>query len=403
MPQSTVLIVEDEFEVAELLQFNLQAAGFHTLIAHDGLTACRTIGQQQPDLVLLDVLLPDLTGWEICRMIRGHAEPSVATLPVVMLTALASVEDKLRGLELGADDYIPKPFAAREVVLKVRNLLNKAKASPAAVAQLRRLEAGREAQLESQSLLFHELKNKLVVIGGFANRLVAEPVGDERSRQYAHAIHRASAYLATLAEEILLLRRVENGVLSLPAEELDLNEVARDVDSLHRAPAGENGIRLRLESAVQGKVARGNTLAVTICLSNLVENAIRYSPGDTTVVVRTGWDRGRVFLEVEDEGPGIPEDERKQVFERFYRGRASQGVDGTGLGLYVVRTLARAMGGEATLADRPGGTGTRARLSLPLAGLPADDPSAGSSRTVPEAAPGGSLRASAACPAAGTW
>ncbi|MDF1551571.1 MAG: hybrid sensor histidine kinase/response regulator [Deferrisomatales bacterium] len=365
MSQSTVLIVEDEPEVAELLEFNLQATGFRTLTAHDGLTACRAIGDQQPDLVLLDLLLPDLTGWEICRMIRGHADPAVSGLPIVMLTALASVSDKLRGLELGADDYIAKPFAVREVVLKVQNMLSRTKETQEVARQLRRSEAGRESQLEFQNLLFHELKNKLVVIGGFANQLASKPVADERGRRYAQVILETSSYLGTLAEEVLLLRRVENGVLSLPAEELDLNELAQVVASFHRESAEERGIRLRLDGATPGRTALGNELAVRVCLSNLVENAVRYSPRDTTVVVRTGGNQERVFLEVDDEGPGIPGRERDLIFERFYRGRAAQGVAGTGLGLYIVRTLARAMGGEATLTDRPTGTGTRVRVDLP--------------------------------------
>ncbi len=369
MSQSTVLIVEDEPEMAELLEFNLQAAGFHTLTAHDGLTACRTIGQQQPDLVLLDVLLPDLTGWEICRMLRGHADPAVSGLPIVMLTALASVTDKLRGLELGADDYISKPFAVREVVLKVQHMLTRTKETQEVARQLRRSEAGRESQWEFQNLLFHELKNKLVVIGGFANQLASKPVADERRRRYAQVIRETSTYLGTLAEEVLLLRRLENGVLSLPAEDLDLNEVAQTVDRLHREPAEERGIRLLVEPATPGPMARGNELAVRVCLSNLVENAVRYSPSGTTVTVRTGWDCDLGFIEVDNEGPGIPEHEKDLIFERFYRGQAAQGVAGTGLGLYVVRTLARAMGGEATLTDRSEGTGTRVRVELPALDL----------------------------------
>lgn len=387
MARSTVLIVEDEPEVAELLEFNLQAAGFHTLTAHDGLTACRTIGDQQPDLVLLDLLLPDLTGWEICRMVRGHADPSVADLPIVMLTALASVEDKLRGLELGADDYISKPFATREVVLKVQNMLARTTQTREVARQLQRLEAGRESQLEFQNLLFHELKNKLVVIGGFANQLASKPVANERHRRYAQVIRETTSYLGTLAEKVLLLRRVENGVLSLPAEELDLNGLAQAVAGLHRESAEERGIRLRLDGATPGPVAVGNELAVRVCLSNLVENAVRYSPRDTTVVIRTDGNQERVLLDVDDEGPGIPGSERELLFERFYRGRPAQEVAGTGLGLYIVRTLARAMGGEAILMAVPEGAGTRARISLAHASSPADGLAAGRSPNAPHPVP----------------
>lgn len=368
MTHGTVLIVEDEPDVADLLEFNLRAEGFDTVIAPDGLTACRLVGERPPDLILLDVLLPDLQGWEICRMIRSLGDPAVAELPIVMLTALATTEDKLHGLELGADDYLPKPFSPREVVLKVRNLIGKRRAAAATVRRLRDLEQDRAADQDLQSLLFHELKNKLVVIGGFSRRLAAEGGPDEPPRPYAQAIHRASRYLGALAEQVLLWRRVESRSLELPVEELDLAQVVRDVLDLHQGSAAEKGIRLHEEASNPGRLARGSALALRVGLSNLVENAIRYSPAGTTVAARSGWGEGHAYLEVDDEGPGVPEADRERVFERFLRGANARGVAGTGLGLYLVRALAQAMGGTATLRDRPGGPGVRARLEVPQTG-----------------------------------
>jgi DNA-binding response OmpR family regulator len=120
--QIKVLIVEDEVELAEILEHNLRKNGLATIMAHDGLAACRMVGQEHPDLILLDIMLPDLDGWEICRMVRSHPELATARTPIIMLTALATVGDRLRGLELGADAYIPKPYSPREVVVKARQL-----------------------------------------------------------------------------------------------------------------------------------------------------------------------------------------------------------------------------------------------------------------------------------------
>jgi signal transduction histidine kinase len=360
-----VLIVEDEPEVAQILEFNLQAAGFETRTALDGLTACRLVGERPPNLILLDVLLPDLLGWEICRMIRGHNDPAVAQIPIVMLTALTTTEDRVRGLELGADDYLSKPFSVREVILRVRNLIDKRRSAESTARRLWDLERDRQADRDLQSLLFHELRNKLLVIGGFSNRLAAGVADGERSRGYADVIHQTAEYLSSLAEQVLLLRQVENRGLELPVEEVHLGELARNVAALHRGGAEEKGIRLSVEGATLGATARANPLALRVCLSNLVENAIRYSPPETGVVVRSGAGGGQAHLEVDDEGPGVPEDERDRVFDRFFRGANSHGVTGTGLGLYVVRTLARAMGGEAALGSGPDGRGTRARIDVP--------------------------------------
>ncbi|MHB8766252.1 MAG: ATP-binding response regulator, partial [Deferrisomatales bacterium] len=265
-PPGSVLIVEDELEVADVLEFNLRAAGFATRTATDGLTACRMIGARPPDLVLLDLLLSDLTGWEICRMIRGHADPAVAGLPVIMLTALASAEDRARGLELGADDYLPKPFTVREVVLRARNLVCKARE---AARRVHCLQESQESHRDPQSRLFHELRNKLVVIVGFANRLVERAPEDGRSGRYAEVIREASAYLGTLADQVLVLSRVEDGGLGLAPEDVDLAEVAQAAADLHREPAADKGIQLRLETGGP-TVARGHALALRVCLSNLV-------------------------------------------------------------------------------------------------------------------------------------
>lgn len=368
MIHGTVLIVEDEPEVAEVLAYNLGAARLEVRTAADGLTACRRVGERPPDLILLDVLLPDLLGWEICRMIRSHKDPAVAGVPIIMLTALADTGDRLRGLELGADDYLPKPFSVREVVLRVGNLIAKSRALEAADRRLRDLERHRDADRDLQNLLSHELKNKLMVIGGFSKRLAAQDGQPEPHRRYAETIHRASRYLETLAEQVLLLRRVEDGSLALPVEDFDLEQVIRDAVELHQGSAAEKGIRLRLEAPAPDRTVRGSALALRVGLSNLVENAIRYSPAGTTVAVRSGWDDGNLYLEVDDEGPGVPKAERDRVFERFYRGTSARGAAGTGLGLYVVRTLVQAMGGRATLADRPRGPGARARIEVPQPG-----------------------------------
>ncbi|MHB8765055.1 MAG: sensor histidine kinase, partial [Deferrisomatales bacterium] len=126
-------------------------------------------------------------------------------------------------------------------------------------------------------------------------------------------------------------------------------------------------------------------LARRVCLSNLVENAVRYGPAGSTATLRARAGEGAVDLEVEDEGPGIAAAERERVFERFYRGRTSEGVAGAGLGLYVVRTLVRAIGGEITLSAGPGERGTRARLLLPAGADPMPTPGVGRGEPSPGA------------------
>jgi len=121
-----ILVVDDEPALIELVTFNLQQAGFAVSVARDGATALAEVRRQKPDLVLLDLMLPDLQGTEVCRRLRK--DPATEHIPVVMLTARGGEVDRVVGFELGADDYIVKPFSPRELVLRVHAVLRRATA-----------------------------------------------------------------------------------------------------------------------------------------------------------------------------------------------------------------------------------------------------------------------------------
>lgn len=123
-PKEMVLIVEDDDHIAELLGYSFAKRGFATLRAADGLAACSRVEREKPAAVLLDLMLPGLDGREVCRLIRNHADRKLATTPIIMLTALSSSQDIARGMELGADLYITKPYSVREVVHAVEQLLS---------------------------------------------------------------------------------------------------------------------------------------------------------------------------------------------------------------------------------------------------------------------------------------
>jgi DNA-binding response OmpR family regulator len=126
---SRILVVDDDKQIVRLVRSYLEQAGYQVLTAYDGETALHAIRREQPDLVVLDLLLPDHDGWEITRWVRS--EPSLAGLPIIMLTARVEDTDKIVGLELGADDYITKPFNPREVVARVRAVLRRTSSGPA--------------------------------------------------------------------------------------------------------------------------------------------------------------------------------------------------------------------------------------------------------------------------------
>jgi DNA-binding response OmpR family regulator len=124
-----ILIVEDEPELAALLEHFLRNQGFVTATAGDGLTACRMINALRPDLILLDIKLPELDGWEVCRLVRKIPDHRLASTPIMMLSALATTQDRAQGIKLGANDYMTKPYSLKEIVLRANNLMNRHKAN----------------------------------------------------------------------------------------------------------------------------------------------------------------------------------------------------------------------------------------------------------------------------------
>ena len=147
-----ILIVDDEPDVVELVAFNLKAAGFEVVSAADGAEALRKARLTAPDLILLDLMLPEVNGLEVCKLLRR--DPATAPIPIIMLTAKASEIDRILGLELGADDYITKPFSPRELVLRVRKLVE------------RRRESDEKAERLEIGELSVDIPRHVVAVGG---------------------------------------------------------------------------------------------------------------------------------------------------------------------------------------------------------------------------------------------
>jgi len=336
-----VLIVEDEQDVAQLLRYNLQKAGYRTVVAYDGDQALSVTRFSKPDLVLLDLMLPERDGWDVCRRIRAS---ELADTPIIMLSALDSEDFRLRGLQTGADDYISKPFSVREILLRVRKLLDRS----AEIRSQRLRSTETETQL---SYLVHELKNNVSVIGGYAHLAGERTAGGE----YLKRISRTAVHMEQLLSDASLIVRLESGT-ALPLEPLELVDIVQEsIDALRDAPDA-GGERIQLVGAPSLRVW-GNRQAIRQIVTNLVSNALKYNRVNGFVWVRIEEREEEIDLAVRDEGPGVPFEERMRVFEKFYRCPATAHVKGAGLGLYVVRLLAQGMGGSArVISDRAGGS-----------------------------------------------
>jgi two-component system sensor histidine kinase/response regulator len=356
---ATIMIVEDDDDLVNLLEYRLRKEGFDTVIARDGIEACRLFAVVEIDLILLDILMPGMDGWEVCRRLRGHQDPRLAKLPVIMLTALSTGENRIKGLECGADLYLAKPYSVREVVLNCRRLIAERQERLRLQSELESLKGKEQGGSDAQRMLFHELRSQFTVIGGLCGRMLNSDDPQHlselaRDRGYLEVIRTSVKQVSDMADEVLLLSKLRSADLCLPRVDCRLDEIVAEVLAISCAKAQMKGVVMSV-SALPPHPVRSHRLALKIILSSLLENAVKYCPQGSVVTLRVTVADTVVRLEVEDQGPGIPAEEQEKIFEPYYRGETVRDShQGSGLGLYSVKRLTEALGGTVTLTSAPG-------------------------------------------------
>jgi two-component system sensor histidine kinase/response regulator len=353
-----ILIVDDAAENLRVLHDLLKAEGYAVLTAMRGeIALSAAAGPQPPDMVLLDVRMPGMDGFEVCRRLK--ADPATRDAPVMFLSAGGDMADKVEGFRVGGVDYVTKPFQVEEVLARVATHL--------AVARQRREIAALSA-LKDQLIrtISHDLKNPLTIVLGCAEYLLSSStIADEDRRRLLGDVHRRGQEMLRLVTDLLDLSRIEEG-MPLNLRSLDLGALAES--QVAGAGAGSTGIALGYERPPTPVVVTADEERMQQVLANLVSNALKYTPPGGTVIVSVGHENGRGVLRVRDTGFGIPGDALARVFEPFYRVDRPdhRQAEGTGLGLSIVKALVEQHRGEVRVASEPD-QGTTFEVLLPLA------------------------------------
>jgi signal transduction histidine kinase len=259
-----------------------------------------------------------------------------------MVSALTTEESRIKGLSLGADDYINKPFSVQELLLKSRNIVNRH-------AQIRELRLREQDQDSARRYLVHEMKSAVSVIGGFSSLAARKGNGTP----YLAEINSSALHLEALLDDVALLAKLEKWHGSLPREEVDVAAVAVSLPDSFREKAVTRHITLSTDAPSSLK-AMGNSAALRQILTNLISNAIKFNHDHGSVRISCEAFDDKAVLSVTDTGPGIGTDEHEHIFNKFYRAQGSDGVPGSGLGLYFAKLLAEAMGGSISVTSSPG-------------------------------------------------
>jgi len=377
-----VLVIEDNPEMSAFIA-DVLGDTYRIATAFDGAEGLERAIELKPDLVLTDVMMPLMSGDTLLRRLR--AIPELAGTPVVILTARADHGLVVELLEDGAQDYIAKPFTAAELRARVANhvatkrardvLRRELEAQHTDLERLAREAADRKRDLQRAlaerdefiSIAAHELKTPLTALRGYAQHLSGRLFGDGRApdlEQLARTLitmEQQTRRLDRLVVRLLDASGLQDGRLVLEREDGDLADLTRSVVGAVGEAHPDRGIEIKAPSSLP---AMFDPTRLAEMLTNLLDNAVKYSPDDSTVEVELTAVGDDIRLAVTDRGRGVADKDRRHVFERYYRGDAARGLAGLGLGLYIAAEIARLHGGSLVLEQPPGG-GSRFVATLP--------------------------------------
>jgi len=367
-----ILNVNDDEPNRYAVSRMLETAGFRVIEAGTGRAALARLAEQ-PDLVVLDVNLPDLDGFEVCRRIKG--DPESASVAVLHLSAnFIRSEHKAYGLDSGADGYLTQPIERPELIATVRALLRTRKAEhelresrDQLTSLLTQLERAIEIRDEVLAMVSHDLRTPLATItmaadllASMATRAGAEP----KLKRQAEIIQRAAERMTRLVRDLLDMGSIDAGRLAVDKRLHPCGPILDELVEMMRSQAAQRGIELQLERTPELGDLLCDRERIVQVLANLVGNAIKFSePGQRVRVSAERRDDTLVFS-VSDDGSGIDRDKLPHIFDRYWRLK-NQGREGAGLGLAIAKGLVEAHGGAINVASEPG-AGSRFSVSLPL-------------------------------------
>ena len=348
-PSARILVVDDQETNLRVIGDMMGHLGFDIVPALDGEQALRRLNSRPVDLILLDVLMPGLDGFEVCRRILANV--AWIDIPIIFLSAADDKTLIVRALESGGVDYVTKPFNAAELLSRVRTHL----ALKTARDRLRQLAEDKDELL---GILAHDLKNHL---GGMLMSVQllnekAKSINDNRFQRMGANILRATDQMLSFVKEFLANAEVDHG-RPMKFQPVHILDVAANVVQRHAEHAVRKGITLLLEQQTEGVLVEADRAALEQVLDNLVSNALKFSPSGKTVrviVAQTADERGE--CRVVDEGPGFTEVDKQQIFRRYRRlsARPTGGEPSTGLGLSIVKKLVQDMRGDLRFESVPG-------------------------------------------------
>ena len=361
-----VLVVDDTAANLGLVVETLEAEGLRAAVARDGQEALRRAEIVKPDLILLDVIMPGLDGFQTCRALKEN--PVTRDIPVIFMTSLSQTEDKINGFRVGAMDFVTKPLQMEEVAVRVQTHLKLRALQRTQQEQNVRLEEEIKTRIRAQDALLevlgavknvsnaiaHDLRTPLAELRSRLEILMLgmKKKGDDETLNQLEVAVADVDRVISIFNALLRLAEIDAGVRRSGFVEADLTAIVSDAVEFYQPVAELRGITVTLHLRKQGKLMTVvDPLLMAQAIGNLIDNALKFAQEGGEVTVSLGESSDSIEITVADDGPGIPAAERSKVTERFYRGDCSRGTPGVGLGLALVKAVATLHQGALVFAD----------------------------------------------------
>lgn len=394
-PSVSILIVEDSPTQAAQLRRTLERNGFSVVAARNGAEALDLLQKQAPTLVISDVVMPGMSGFQLCSRIK--ADSQLKGIPVILLTSLSNPNDVIKGLQCAADSFIVKPYDDEALFGRIQYILANLQLRRQSAAEMgieilfagekhliradrmqmvdmllstyetavqrnlalaaakQEAERANRAKSEFLSRMSHELRTPLNAILGFSQLLEMDAATPHDRESVSQIIH-AGSHLLELINEILDISRIEAGRVSIVPERVDAAELVEDCLALMAPLAQQRHIRIeRPRERVSGAHVKADWQRLKQVLINLLSNAVKYNREHGTITVSfdsTGNDNLRIGIR--DTGEGISPENITRLFTPFERLHAHQGIEGSGLGLALAKRLVELMGGSIGIESKVG-------------------------------------------------
>ncbi len=347
-----ILIVDDERYQRMLIRETLAGDPSFTFSeAEDGEQALKEVRRRRPDLIILDVMMPRMDGFQVCRILKH--DPAYQAIPIILVTALGQLQDKVTGLDSGADDFVNKPFEESELQARVRSALR----IKAMHDQLQDLLQLRDDLVR---MIMHDMGNLVAVISSALSLYQRVPPDSEQAIQFARDAYEANLSLADMISDALDVSSIETHKMPIRREQTDLVALTKALLDSFRNVALETEVKLDFEVESDFEAyAEVDPSLIRRVIGNLLTNALKHAPNGSQIHIYLGQNSSHdsFCLSVTDEGPGITPEEQKLIFNKYelarlYADRRER--PGRGLGLTFSKLAVEAHNGTISVDSTPG-------------------------------------------------